>query len=244
MKTAIMQPYFLPYIGYFQLIHAVDQFVIYDNIQYTKKGWINRNRILQNGKDEFITLPLKKGSDYLDVCQRELAEGFSDEAAATLRKISHLYRKAPCFNAVFPLLEKIYSCPQRNLFDFIHYSVTEICRYLEINTAIILSSSVPIDHSLKSADKVVALCKALNTREYINPIGGVELYAAAHFEAHDIQLRFLKSHRITYPQFNHDFVPWLSILDVMMFNDKPGIQEMLKQYDLYQDLSDVEDSQD
>jgi WbqC-like protein family len=232
MKTAIMQPYFLPYIGYFQLIHAVDQFVIYDNIQYTKKGWINRNRILQNGKDEFITLPLKKDSDFLNVCQRELADGFSIEAATTLRKIGSLYRKAPQYDVVFPLLEQLYTYPNRNLFDFIHHSVLEICRYLGINTPIIASSTVPIDHQLKSEDKVIALCKALNTKMYINPIGGLDLYSGAHFEANGIQLYFQKARMIEYQQFNHAFVPWLSILDVMMFNHKSAIQEMLNHYDI------------
>jgi hypothetical protein len=231
MKTAIMQPYFLPYIGYFQLIRAVDQFVIYDNIQYTKKGWINRNRILQNGKDEFITLPLKKDSDYLNVCQRELAEGFETEAAATLRKIGNLYRKAPQFDSVFPLLEQIYRYPGRNLFDFLHHSVQSVCHFLEITTPIMVSSAISIDHQLKSEDKVIALCKALNTRVYINPIGGVGLYSP-HFEANGLQLLFQKARMMEYAQFNHAFVPWLSILDVMMFNDLATIQNMLTQYDL------------
>ncbi len=97
MKVAIMQPYFLPYIGYFQLINAVDKFVIYDNIEFTKKGWINRNRILVNGKDEFISLPITKASDFLHANQRYLASNFENEKNKILRKIKESYRKAPYF---------------------------------------------------------------------------------------------------------------------------------------------------
>src|SRR4030042_5533275 len=98
MKIAIMQPYFLPYIGYFQLMNAVDEFVIYDNIEFSKKGWINRNRILVNGKDSYITIPLKKDSDYLDVRDRYLAETWSSEKIKMLKRIIGSYRKAPRFD--------------------------------------------------------------------------------------------------------------------------------------------------
>ena len=89
MKLAIMQPYFFPYIGYFQLIKSVDEFVIYDNIQYTKKGWINRNRILVNGTDYLISLPLKKDSDYLNVVDRQLAESWEKDRTKLLTLITN-----------------------------------------------------------------------------------------------------------------------------------------------------------
>ncbi|MFZ4634223.1 MAG: WbqC family protein [Saprospiraceae bacterium] len=228
MKIAIMQPYFLPYIGYFQLIHAADRFVIYDNIQYTKKGWINRNRILQNGKDEYISLPLKKDSDYLDVRERFLADTFAKDSQDVLRKIAGLYRKAPHFNEVYALLESIYRFDNPNLFEFIFNSVRETCGYLGINTEFVVSSTVPIDHQiLKAEDKVLSLCKALEATVYINPIGGTELYQRAVFAEQQIDLQFLKANPLVYPQFNHEFVPWLSILDVMMFNTVETIRAHL-----------------
>lgn len=232
MTSAIMQPYFLPYIGYFQLIHAADQFILYDNIQYTKKGWINRNRILQNGKDEFITLPLKKGSDFLNVNERFLADDFAQEAAATLRKLANLYKKAPSFQAVFPILEKIYTHPERNLFAFIHHSLREVCAYLDIKTPIVISSHIQIDHQLRSAEKVIALCQATQTTVYMNPIGGLALYDGAQFKAAGLRLQFQKAKWIEYEQFGQAFVPWLSILDVMMFNEKTVIQDMLNAYEV------------
>ena len=93
MRIAIMQPYLFPYIGYFQLMNAVDEFVIYDNIEFTKKGWINRNRILVNGRDSFITVPLKKDSDYLDVRDRYLADSWPSERVTILYRIKQSYRR-------------------------------------------------------------------------------------------------------------------------------------------------------
>lgn len=227
MRTAIMQPYFLPYIGYFQLIQAVDTFVIYDNIQFTKKGWINRNRILVNGKDEYISLPLKKDSDYLNVDQRVLADAFAQERDQTLRKIAGLYRKAPHFQAVYSLLETIYHCPETNLFQFIFHSVRQVCAYLGIKTPFVVSSSLDIDHSLRSEEKVIAICKSLNATVYLNPIGGMELYSEERFGQEGIDLQFHKASPFEYPQLGQPFVPWLSILDVMMFNDVDAVRHHL-----------------
>jgi hypothetical protein len=227
MTVAIMQPYFLPYIGYFQLIQAADKFVIYDNIQYTKKGWINRNRILQNGQDEYISLPLKKDSDYLNVDQRALADTFLEEQKNALRKLASLYRKAPHFHTAFPLIEGIYRFEEKNLFRFLLHSVQSVCGYLGVKTEFVVSSTLDIDHSLRSEEKVIALCKALNASAYLNPIGGTGLYSREQFEQQGLELRFIKSALVEYPQFGHPFVPWLSILDVMMFNSVEDIREQL-----------------
>ena len=227
MKVAIMQPYWFPYIGYFQLIHAVDTFVIYDNIEYTKKGWINRNRILVNGESAFLSVPLKKDSDFLNVDQRHLSETYSKDKIKLLSKIKASYQKAPQFQTVFPLIESILNHDEGNLFDFIHHSIQVICGYLEIKTNIIVSSSIDIDHNLKAQDKVIAIAKNLSATHYINAIGGVELYSKETFEAEDLQLHFIKSNAIEYQQFDNDFIPWLSVVDVMMFNSKEKIQEFL-----------------
>lgn len=230
MKLAIMQPYFLPYIGYFQLIHAVDKFVIYDNIQFTKKGWINRNRILVNGRDEFITLPLKNDSDYLDIDKRKLADSFDIEKQKILRKIKETYRRAPQFRNVYPFFEELVNYDNVNLFEFVYNSVTKVCTYLNIHTEFIISSSVGIEHTLKSEHRVLALASKLEAKAYINPIGGLELYSKENFKAHHIELKFLQSDPISYSQFSNEFVPWLSILDVMMFNSKEEIKVMLDSY--------------
>lgn len=223
-----MQPYLFPYIGYYQLMNAVDEFVIYDNIQFSKKGWINRNRILVNGVDAYITLPLKKDSDYLDVKDRYLSDEWPTERKKLLNRITESYRKAPQFATVFPIIENIILSDEKNLFQFIFNSLTIIKEYLEIKTTLVVSSTIPIDHQLKAEKKVIALCKARQADTYINPIGGVELYSKEEFKNEGLELQFLKANNITYPQFKNEFVPFLSIVDVMMFNTKEEVQQHLQ----------------
>ncbi|MBU2891931.1 WbqC family protein [Colwellia sp. D2M02] len=235
MKLAIMQPYFFPYIGYFQLINAVDEFVIYDDIQYTKKGWINRNRILQNGSDSYITLPLKKASDYLNVNERFLSDTWPKERQKLLNKIANSYRKAPYFSAVYPVIEEIVTYESNNLFDYLYNSITLLMEYMNITTKLVVSSTLAIDNNLTSENKVLAICKAMMATEYINPIGGTDLYQHEHFAQNKINLHFLQSEPLSYPQFNSEFIPWLSIIDILMFNSLPAVKELLtSRYQLIQ----------
>ena len=228
--VAIMQPYFLPYIGYFQLIAAADEFVVYDNIKYTKKGWINRNRMLSNGRDVMFSLPLKNAPDHVDVVARELAPG----AHRWLAQLKGAYRHAPHYAGTMPLLEAIAACPETNLFRFLHHALLQCCAHLAIDTPIRVSSGVPIDHGLAAQDKVLALCQALGARGYLNPIGGTELYAHADFAARGIDLRFLRAQPCEYRQFGAaPFIPWLSIVDVLMFNPLDTVRAWVRgRYDL------------
>lgn len=232
MITAIMQPYLFPYIGYWQLINAVDTFVIYDNIKFSKNGWFHRNNILLNGEKKLFSIPLKKDLDTLNVVDRFLSIEARKIIYKTIRQIEFSYKKAPCFKTVFPVIEKIFQNNEQNLFRYIYYSVLEVCEYLEINTNIVISSSIDIDHSLKSQDKVIALNKALKSRTYINSIGGISLYDFNEFKKENIDLYFLESELENYKQFSYEFVPYLSIIDVMMFNTKCEIKEMLGKYKL------------
>lgn len=231
MKLAIMQPYFLPYIGYFQLIANADAFVIYDNIKYTRKGWINRNRRLQNGADAMFSLPLKKASDSLDVVERALSPEF--DPGALLNQFKGSYARAPHFAEVFPLLERIVRHDETNLFRYIHHSIVEMCAYLGIETKIIVSSTIDIDHKLKSQDKVIALCRALGADTYVNPGGGFDLYDRDTFAAHGIDLQFMRSLPFDYRQFDAPPVPSLSIVDVLMFNSLETVRGRIASgYDL------------
>lgn len=231
MKVAIMQPYFLPYIGYFQLIGAVDRFVIYDNIKYTKKGWINRNRFLLNGRDEVFSLPLKKDSDALDIRDRSIAADFDRDRL--LNRITEAYRRAPCFDTVSPLLRRIVERRENNLFGFIHASLIDVCAFLGIDTPLVVSSTLGIDHDLVGQDKVLAICRYMGATAYINAIGGRTLYDHDAFAARGMDLRFLQSRPCAYPQLGQAFVPWLSILDVLMFNTvEATARNLLDNYDL------------
>ena len=230
MKIAIMQPYFFPYIGYFQLINAVDEFVIYDNIEYTKKGWINRNRILTNGKASYISLPLKKDSDHLDVKDRYLASSWSFEKDKILNRILESYRKPPHFDSVYPVIEKGILFKEHNLFGFILNSLNLVREYLEIQTPLLVSSKIPVDHGLKAEKKVMAICKARKADKYLNPIGGTHLYSKADFKTEGIDLCFLKTADFIYKQSGNEFVPFLSIIDVMMFSSKEEIMGYLTSF--------------
>ncbi len=232
MKSiAIMQPYFFPYIGYFQLIQAVDTFVVYDNIQYTKKGWIARNRFLRNGMAETFSISLQKAPEGLDVFGRLISREFRKDKL--LNQLRETYRGAPYFEQFFPTIEKSILNGETNLFHFIHNSIVDTCKYLEIETKIIVSSSVQIDHSLRAEEKIKALCKKVDADIYINAIGGQTLYTKENFKSCGLDLLFLKSRPFEYKQFNANFVPWLSIIDVMMFNSSRDLRNYLVSgYDL------------
>ena len=222
-KIAIMQPYFLPYIGYWQLINQVDEFVIYDTIQYTKKGWINRNRFLQNESDATFTLPLKKDSDFLNVCDRELSDNFDREKL--IRQLGGAYKKAPFFNENFPIIESIIMFENNNLFEYINNSVYEICSFLNITTPIVKSSDIHLEfENEKGQDKVINIARARGGTDYINPIGGLDLYDKSTFENHGLNLHFMKADILDYTTFNGaNALPHMSIVDVMMFNPKEDI---------------------
>lgn len=226
MKVAIMQPYFLPYIGYFQLIEAVDVFIVYDNIKFTKKGWINRNRFLSNGSDSLFSIPLRKDSDFLNVVEREVSSDFNP--SKMLNQFKEAYRKAPFIAQTLPLLETILLYEDRNLFRFLRHGLEKTCQHLGITTPFVDSSSLPIDHGLQSQDKVLALCNVTRASVYLNPIGGTELYDSDAFAKQGLDLRFLRSTLRPYPQFGEPFVPWLSILDVMMFNAPEEVLRMIR----------------
>ncbi|TGD75858.1 hypothetical protein E4634_01875 [Mangrovimicrobium sediminis] len=227
-----MQPYFFPYLGYFQLLNYVDEFVLYDNIQFTKKGWIHRNRILMNGAPVYVSLPLKKDSDYLDVVRREIAESFVQEREKMLRRIAASYRAAPQFSAVFPMLEDCLRSSTSNLFVFLRECIRAVCSFIGIETRLVTSSTIPVDHTLRAQDKVIAICGAQGASGYINPIGGVGLYSADAFARQGVELQFLEPQIRPYAQGGIEFVPNLSMIDVMMWVPPDELRERLQEFRL------------
>jgi hypothetical protein len=231
MKLAIMQPYLFPYIGYFQLINAVDKFVILDDVNYINRGWINRNRVLINGEPQLISVPLKEASQNKLINEIEIAidQKWREKLLKTLQ---YNYKKAPFSHDVFPLVEKIILNKEQNISTFIFTSLIVINGYLEIKTFIEPSSAKYYTKHLKAEQKIINICIQEETTTYINPIGGTELYSKQLFKDHNIDLFFLKAKEIIYDQSCKNFIPWLSIIDVMMFNSRRDIKEMLDQFDL------------
>lgn len=228
MKVAIMQPYFFPYIGYFQLINAVDTFVFYDDVNFIKQSWITRNRILLNKKEFNFSLQVEGASSFKKINQLNLG----GNNKKLLKTIDQAYRSAPFFNTIFPIIQDILLNEEHNLSKFLIYSLKRIATYLEISTGFKVSSEINKDNELKGEDKVVAICKKLGATQYINAVGGQELYDKDRFNNHQIELSFIQSKSIAYKQFDNDFISWLSIIDIMMFNSLENTKQMLNQYDL------------
>jgi hypothetical protein len=227
MKLGIMQPYLFPFISYFQLINAVDKFIIFDNVNYINKGWINRNRILLNGKEYMFTIPLEKVSQNKRINEIILFLGNGWKGT-----VDAAYKKAPMFREVYPILEKIIYFDEQHLSSFIFNSIEQICNYLEISTPIVLSSLQYNTIHLKGQDKIIEICRIEKAGVYINPLGGFEIYQKEAFEKQKMKLIFLNSKPIIYKQFKSDFTPFLSIIDVIMFNDKDTISGYLNEYEL------------
>jgi len=234
MKLALMQPYFFPYIGYFQLIHAVDTFIVYDTVAYIKNGWIKRNRYLLNDTVKYFSLSIKGASSHKLIIDTTIAD---DEALHSKEKISKTikmaYSKAPYFDQVFPLLDSLIRDQEQNIANYNTHILCELCAHLDINTKILQGSKVLPESELTGQDRVIEICKIFNAEHYVNPIGGVGLYESTSFNEHGIRLSFLQtSDKINYLQWGDPFTPNLSIIDVLMFNSKNEISSFLKDYRL------------
>jgi len=227
---AMMQPYLFPYLGYFQLIAAADVFVLGDDLQYIRSGWVNRNRILQNGEARLITFPLKKDRFELPIRERQLCDNFAEEADRLINVISQNYRKAPYFAQVMPLLERLIRFPQQNLALYAEHAIREMCAYLHITTPILRGSDLKLGAHPDKQCRVIRIAHTFAATAYLNPIGGSELYDRDFFAMNNLLLRFFKMDPVEYQQFGHAFVPNLSIIDVLMFNCVEQIQLMLTFY--------------
>jgi len=226
-----MQPYFFPYIGYFQLIDSVDLFVVYDDVNYIKKGWINRNNIQVNQQPHLFSIPLQSVSQNKLI--NEIAiDGNPVWKTTLLKTIAQSYKKAPFFDTVFPLVEDIIGNDEPNLALYCSNSLQKVCDYLQIKTRFATSSEIEKDNTLKGQDKILELCRKLGATTYINAIGGIELYDKAVFFEAGIGLHFLKTSPVSYRQLNDEFLPWLSIIDVLMFNSVAQTKALLQQKEL------------
>lgn len=231
MILAIMQPYFLPYIGYFQLLKAVDKFVLYDDVNFINRGYINRNNVLVNGNASLFTIPLQNASQNRLIRDVTLS---SDAAwqKKLLKTVEQSYRKAPQFETVFPIFHDILSYIPENIAELCHYSLLRVSDYLGITTQIVPSSTIYHNEQLKGQERILDICKQEAADHYINPQGGMALYDKDIFASNGIRLSFLKAQLTPYPQFKAPFVPGLSILDVLMFNSTAGVHTLLDQYEL------------
>jgi hypothetical protein len=231
VKLAIMQPYFFPYIGYWQLIHAVDRFVIYDDVNYIKGGWVNRNRILINGKPSYITAPLYQSSSHKRICDISLQPS-QVWRKKIIKSVENAYRKSPWFTEAFPVVEKIIHHNVDNLSDYLVYQLQVLTEFMGINTEFVLTSRCYENNDLSGKERILDICKREGANYYINPQGGKALYDQSAFAQCRVDLKFLIPSKIEYKQFGSAQVPWLSIIDVMMFNTQSQLKKLLNKYEL------------
>jgi WbqC-like protein family len=233
VKLAIMQPYLFPYLGYYQLVDAVDRFVAADDLQFIKQGWINRNRLLINGSPAYFTVPLRKHAAEALIRDVEIDDSPGKRwRSALLKTVANFYRRAPSFDLVYPIVERVIGGPFTRIADMARASLHEVCGYLGVTTSIVDSSSAYGNAHLKGEARVLDTCRAEGASDYVNAPGGRELYSRETFLAHGIRLHFLCSEPIEYAQFRQPFVPSLSIVDVLMFNSPAAARTLLKQYTL------------
>jgi len=233
MKLAIMQPYVFPYLGYFHLIKAVDKFIFYDDVNFIQQGWINRNNILVGGKQKLFTIPLENPSHKILISditiKRELYPYWKKNFFKT---IFHSYSRAPFFSETLEVVNRVFEQDPIFISDLSIKSVVEVFNYLDIKFDFLKSSISFPNKSSIGQRRILDICKDVGASHYINPIGGIGLYDKKFFKESNIKLSFISSQFNFYQQLKNPFVPSLSIIDVMMFNDKKRITEMFGQFDL------------
>jgi len=229
MKLAIMQPYLFPYIGYFQLISSADKFVFYDDVNFIKNGWINRNRIIVSGSAKYITVPLRDASSFLKINRVH----FIDDSKKILKTIEQSYKKAPYFDQIWPIVVSSFQYRTDLISELAIQSIRAVCAYLGIDKEFEISSEkYSRTQDLTGPRRIIEICRINSATDYNNPIGGVNLYNKDEFRQSGIELHFIKRKEIVYKQSIQGFIPDLSIIDVLMFNSKETVINYLGQFEV------------
>jgi len=231
MRLGIMQPYIFPYIGYYQLIDAVDRFVVYDDVNFINKGWINRNNLLVNNKSFLFAIPLKEASQNRHINEIELIDD-DKWKKKFLKTIELSYKRAPYFEEIFIMVKNVIDSDVTHIAHLAIESLKSVVNYLEIKTEFVNSSSIYGNQELKGQMRILDICKKERVDQYLNLVGGMGIYSRQMFADSSVNLNFIKPILIPYRQFIDEFVPSLSIIDILMFNSKENIQNMLASYDL------------
>lgn len=231
MKLAVMQPYFFPYIGYFQLIYAADKFVFYDDVNFIKGGWINRNRILINEEPKYFSVPLNNISSYRKTCETKINhQQFNHWKTKFYKTLEQHYGKRPFYAKVLPVINEVLEKDEQNIGALAKRSVVKILNYLKIEKDIVWSSDIYGNSNLQREERILNICLEERTTEYINLIGGKSIYSKTDFQTEGVDLHFLEPVLKPYPQNSKEFIPSLSIIDVLMNNSDKEILSMLEKF--------------
>ena len=232
---AVMQPYIFPYIGYFQLIQAVDVFVFYDDVNFIKQGWINRNKILVKNEALLFTVPLKKISSFKKINEVTINPSLYPKwKKKFLKSIEQNYSKAPNYELTYNIINNtLEGGEKKSISELAILSIKSISDYLNLGAKFELSS---VNHTcsekLDRTDLLISICKKTGIKNYINALGGQELYSKKDFLKYEINLLFLNPQIKPYSQYANDFVPGISMIDVLMFNSKKECLQLINDYEL------------
>ncbi|MGK4360943.1 WbqC family protein [Ectopseudomonas chengduensis] len=227
MILAVMQPYLFPYLGYFQLAASADQFVFLDDVAYIKKGFINRNRILLGGQPYSFSIAVERASQNRRIDEHRFTGAFD----TFLAQVRHAYHRAPFFAEVFALVEAVCRAPELNVAVKNAASVQAVFDYLGVPLASRFASALPVTVA-RGEQRILDLCQHFGAHTYHNASGGQMLYDGQRFAARGVRLRFLRNRFAEYGQSGGAFVPGLSIIDVLMHNERERVCEMLLDFDL------------
>lgn len=228
MNLAVMQPYLFPYIGYFQLIYASDLFMLFDDVAYIKKGYINRNSIMMDGQPFRFTVPVPGASQNKKIYELS----YSSDVDKVLKSIAQAYSKAQHFDSIYPMIERVLSQPVRDIADLCLISYEEIFSYLGVEKSFEKTSTINYNRDQLAENRIIDLCSRSNADHYINPIGGTDLYSRENFERRKLKLSFLKPELVEYKQLSNEFVSGLSIIDILMNCRPDEIRSLLSKYEL------------
>jgi hypothetical protein len=232
MNIAIMQPYLFPYLGYYQLVNTVDEFVFFNDVNFIKKGWINRNQLLAKNETWTFTIPLIGASQNKLICDTQIMDR-KEWQPKLFKSIEMSYAKAPFYNEVMSVLNNTIAADFDTIDKMAASSISEVFVYLGVAKKFHFSSELNYDRTGGGSDKIMSICKLLKTTGYINPENGKGLYSQSEFKANDLQLQFIQKSTVSYSQFEHkEFKDNLSMLDVLMHNSKEQISNLLNQYTL------------
>lgn len=227
MILAVMQPYIFPYIGYYQLVYSSDIFILYDDVSFIKQSYINRNNILANGKALRFTLPVLGASSNVLIENLEYSN-----SKKIVRTIAQAYAKAPYFNDVFPMIESVFNQENRNITHINSLSIQVVFEYLNINKKMLIASQIDYDRTKERADRLIEFSKIYGCDHYINSPGGKALYDKSYFAKQNVKLNFIETKIQPYTQNADEFVPYLSMIDILMNCSKIDITKMLNSYRL------------
>lgn len=228
MKIGIMQPYLFPYIGYFQLICAVDEFVIYDDVNYIRQGYINRNTILMGDTPQRFTIAVPGASSFKKISELS----FDANVDKVLKTLRQAYHKKPYFEPIYNLVERVLTNDERQIPLVCRRAIKEIFTWLGVEKSLCLASELNYSRTATTSGKVIDICHVLGGNHYVNSIGGQHLYHRDDFSAHGLKMSFIKMSEIIYPQGGINFHPGLSIIDVLMNCSPAEVKSLLGKYEL------------